>query len=360
MRIDSVSLRGLRCLSEAVLDFPERGAWLLGPNGAGKTSVLEGLCLLGFGRSFRGRVADGLVQRGCEALEVVAHWTDATGRSRVSGLRHRGESWEARLDGVAVASLSELAAPFPVLCFHPESSQLALGPAEERRRALDWLAFHVEPRFAELSRRYTRALRQRNALLRTGARDAEFEPWEHEMGQSAEHLNTWRSTALSLWRPALGPVWSVLASGAEAPELGLRPGWRSAEAGLADLLLLNRPRDRELGYTTIGPQRADLDLGQAFGAGAEHWSRGQAKLLALSLQLAMAQALRDWTGERSLLLLDDLQAELDSQRQAAVLDWVCTEGYQTLISGTRIEPGHRERTPDWAVFHVEHGAIRPA
>lgn len=357
MRIDSVSLRGLRCLSDVSLSLPERGAWLLGPNGAGKTSVLEGLCLLGFGRSFRGRVADGLVQRGREALEVVAHWTDATGRSRVSGLRHRGESWEARLDGVAVASLSELAAPFPVLCFHPESSQLVLGPAEERRRALDWLAFHVEPRFAELSRRYTRALRQRNALLRAAAADAEFEPWEHEMGQCAEGLNTWRGTALALWRPALAPVWSALAAGAEAPELSLRPGWRSAEANLADLLLLNRPRDRELGYTTIGPQRADLDLGQAFGTEAEHWSRGQAKLLALSLQLAMAQALRDWTGEHSLLLLDDLQAELDPQRQEAVLAWVGAQGYQTLVSGTGIQPRHRERTRGWAMFHVEQGTI---
>lgn len=356
MRVEALEVRGLRCLSAANLALPAAGAWLVGPNGVGKTSVLEALCLLGFGRSFRGRVADGLIQRGRDTLEVVARWTDEGGRRRVSGLRHHGEGWVGRLDGVAVASLSELAAPFPVLCFHPESSQLVVGPAEERRRGLDWLAFHVEPRFADLSRRYARALKQRNALLRARAADAEFEPWEREMGQCAAALNAQRQSALELWRPALLAVWPALAQGCAAPGLELRPGWRQSEASLADLLLLNRARDRETGYTTIGPQRADLDLGSPFGVEAGQLSRGQAKLTALALQLAQAEALRGASGERSLLLLDDLQAELDPGRQSAVLDWVREAGYQALVTGTRIEAGHHDRTPGWAVFHVEPGA----
>ena len=359
MRVESVEIRGLRCLSDVALTLPAGGAWLVGPNGAGKTSVLEALCLLGFGRSFRGRVADGLVQRGRESLDVVARWVDDAGRARVSGLRHHGERWEARLDGAAVASLSELAAPFPVLCFHPESSQLVIGPAEERRRALDWLAFHVEPRFAEWARRYGRALKQRNALLRAQAPDAEFEPWEREMGLAAAGLNAQRAAALSLWQPTVERLWPALASAAEPPSLSLRPGWRAAEAELADLLLLNRGRDRELGYTTVGPQRADVGLGTAFGVEAGGLSRGQAKLLALALQLGQAEALKAWSGERSLLLLDDLQAELDAARQSAVLDWVCAGGYQTVVTGTDLAPWHRDRTADWALFHVEHGIVTP-
>jgi DNA replication and repair protein RecF len=358
MHVDSVEVRGLRCLSAALLSIPAAGAWVVGPNGAGKTSMLEALCLLGFGRSFRGRVADGLVQQGQDALEVVARWTDGSGRSRVSGLRHRGDTWEGRLDGAAVGSLSELAAPFPVLCFHPESSRLVTGPAEERRRALDWLAFHVEPRFAVLSRRYARALRQRNALLRVSRPDDEFEPWERELGQTADAITAQRQAALSLWQPAVGRVWESLNGDVGAPDLQLRAGWRQGEVPLSDLLLLNRGRDRELGYTTIGPQRADLSLGRPFGVEGEQLSRGQAKLLALTLLLAQAEALRLWTGERSLMLLDDLQAELDAQRQAAVLAWVRASGYQTLVTGTRIEPDHVAACPGWAMFHVERGAVR--
>jgi DNA replication and repair protein RecF len=88
---------------------------------------------------------------------------------------------------------------------------------------------------------------------------------------------------------------------------------------------------------------------------AEQLSRGQAKLVALALVLAQAEALREWSGERSLLLLDDLQAELDPSRQAAVLDWVGCASYQTLVSGTRWDEVLASRAPGWAVFHVEQG-----
>ena len=357
LRVDSVEIRGLRCLGNAVLAFPPGGAWLVGPNGAGKTSVLEALCLLGFGRSFRGRVAEGVIQRGSPSLEVVARWSDDAGRSRVSGLRHSGDQWEARLDGSSVATLSELAAPFPVLCFHPESSQVVTGPAEERRRALDWLAFHVEPRFADAARRYTRALKPRNALLRTGAADREFEPWEREMSQTADVLSTHRASAVALWQPALDRAWPALAESATPPLLQLRPGWRQVEASLGDLLLLNRSRDRELGYSTVGPQRADIGFGQPFDVESDQLSRGQAKLVAMGLVLAQAEALRAWSGERSLLLLDDLQAELDPGRQAAVVDWVEAAGYQALVTGTRLEGALAERVPAHAVFHVEQGGL---
>jgi DNA replication and repair protein RecF len=171
----------------------------------------------------------------------------------------------------------------------------------------------------------------------------------------AEGLAAQRATALGLWQPALDRVWPTMAPGLQPPLLQLRPGWRQSEALLTDLLLLNRSRDRELGYTTIGPQRADVDLGQPCGVDPGQLSRGQSKLVALALVLSQAEALRGWSGERSLLLLDDLQAELDPGRQAAVIDWVASTECQTLVSGTRSDPVLAARTPDWALFHVEHG-----
>ncbi|MCE2945306.1 MAG: DNA replication and repair protein RecF [Xanthomonadaceae bacterium] len=358
MRVTRVQVEGLRSLHGVDIAADHAALWLQGANGAGKTSVLEALCLMGYGRSFRGRVSDGLVGKGQAELRVVVHWREASGARHVAGLEHRGDGWTARLDGAPVDRLSSLAAPFPVLAFHPQSSETVTGSAEERRRLVDWSTFHVEPAFAEASRRYARALKQRNALLRAGAPDPEFEFWEQSMDEAAVRMTQARERAVDRLVPELEALWPSLAGGAEPPLLSWRPGWK-IDAALGDLLFLHRSRDRELGYTTAGPHRADLALGRPFGVEASQWSRGQAKLLALALVLAQAEAAaRD--GRSPVLLLDDLRAELDRVRFEAVLDRVVSRGWQAWITGTEVDMAAVARLPDLAVFHVEQGGCWPA
>ncbi len=358
MRVTRLQVGGLRSLRDVDLAIDHPSVWLEGANGAGKTSVLEALCLIGYGRSFRGRVSEGLLAAGSSALQVVVHWQDADERSHVAGLEHRGDGWTARLDGQSVDRLSALAAPFPVLAFHPESSQTVTGPAEERRRLVDWSTFHVEPSFGDASRRYARALKQRNSLLRSGAPDLEFDFWEQAMDEAAARITQARERAVDRLMPELDALWPTLAGDAAPATLLWRPGWKT-DTALGDLLYLNRARDRELGYTTVGPHRGDLALGRPYGVEAGQWSRGQAKLLALALVLAQAEALGR-EGQRPLLLLDDLRAELDALRFAAVLELVATRGWQAWITGTDVDPAARARLPGLGVFHVEHGRCRPA
>ena len=109
MHVTRLDLRHLRRFREATL-APGPGLNLItGDNGAGKTSVLEALHLMAYGRSFRGRVRDGLVQAGAPALEVFVEWSESgrlrlctgTGgvadavqgytRVRKAGLRHNGQ-----------------------------------------------------------------------------------------------------------------------------------------------------------------------------------------------------------------------------------------------------------------------------
>src|SRR4249919_1671269 len=102
MRVTRLDMGNLRRFQRASL-LPGPGINLLtGDNGAGKTSVLEALHLMAYGRSFRGRVRDGLVQAGAESLEVYVEWREEPlvgttasgnpdGRLRRAGLRHSGQ-----------------------------------------------------------------------------------------------------------------------------------------------------------------------------------------------------------------------------------------------------------------------------
>src|SRR5690625_7530574 len=85
MQVKRLQIRELRRLVDVGIAPGPGLNLLLGDNGAGKTSVLEALHLMAYGRSFRGRVRDGLVRTGAEALEIYVEWEQA-GRERRAGL----------------------------------------------------------------------------------------------------------------------------------------------------------------------------------------------------------------------------------------------------------------------------------
>ncbi|HLU12354.1 MAG TPA: DNA replication/repair protein RecF [Arenimonas sp.] len=358
MRLNLLRIRNLRCLAEAEL-APAPGLNLVtGGNGAGKTSLIEAVHLLGYGRSFRGRVRDGLVRSGQPALELFAEWQDGQGRARRVGLRHSGQDWEARLDGAPAPSLTELCAELAVVTFEPGSHELIAGAGEHRRRFLDWALFHVEPEFLPVWRRYARALKQRNALLKRQPPASALAPWDQELAQSGEALTRLRGAYLDRLEPVLADTASEF-----LPELGragLRflPGWRREEQDLADALLLARERDLALGYTSLGPHRADWQVDYPALPGREALSRGQEKLTALACVLAQARAFAAERGEWPLVCLDDLASELDRSHLAQALTAVLASGAQVLLTATEMPDLLTGPLAPQALFHVEQGRLR--
>ena len=357
MLIQLLRLEAFRRFEAVELQLRPGFNLLTGDNGSGKTSVLEALHLLAHGRSFRGRVRDGLVQQGKPALHAYAEW-EAAGLRHRAGLRHTGSSWEARLDGEDVRQLGQLCAALAVVSFEPGSHALVDGGSEVRRRYLDWGMFHVEHAFMPQWRRYARALKQRNALLRQSAASGQLEAWEHELAASGEGLTQLREVYVAGLQPCLSRLLSTLLPAAGGVELSLQPGWKRQELSLADALLLARERDLALGYTTLGPHRADLRVSLRDLPGREGLSRGQTKQLALALLLGQAAHLAGLKGEWPVLQLDDLGSELDRHHQRRLLGVLADSGAQVLVTGTEPPAGLLETGVDAAMFHVEHGCLR--
>lgn len=366
MHLTRLTASGVRNL--APLDLrPDPGLNLvLGDNGAGKTSLLEAVHLLAYGRSFRGRVRDGLIRTGEQALEVFAEWEEPRVARRRAGLRHSGQAWTGRLDGEPVQQLGDLCAALAAITFEPGSHALVTAGAEARRRYLDWGLFHVErdgeDAFRLTWRRYARALKQRNALLKQRAPASQLDAWDAELASAAEPLDRQRQAYVDRLQPALQTLSREL-----VPQLGegrfeYRPGWRREQLPLADALLLARERDLAAGFTSVGPHRADWRIGHASRPGGETLSRGQAKLTALACLLAQAQDFATQRAHWPVFLLDDLTAELDRGHQERLLARLRASGAQVFVTGTE-RPGGLEGA-GWvpALFHVEQGRIesRPA
>lgn len=364
MQIKRLDLRRLRNLGDVSL-VPGPGLnLLLGDNGAGKTSVLEGLHLMAYGRSFRVRVRDGLIQRGAEALEVYAEWCDSRDNAahpRRAGLRHSGHAWEGRLDGQPVAQIGDLCAAFKVVTVEPGSHALISGGSEIRRRFLDWGLFHVEQDYLPQWRRYSRALKQRNALLKAGVAGSQLDAWDQELASAASPLDARREAYLFRLQALVQTVAARIAPALGAPTLEFLPGWRRADLSLEDALLVARDRDRAAGHTSVGPHRADWRLRFESALAQGSLSRGQAKQAALCCLLAQAcDCAEQDAGQWPVLALDDLASELDAHHQRQVLEYLAPGNAQIFITGTEA-PGHWPRSvmAQARRFHVEHGVIRP-
>jgi DNA replication and repair protein RecF len=355
MKFESLRIAGLRCL-EGVSIAPAPGiSVFVGANGAGKTSVLEAAYLLSHGRSFRAGSRDVLLKRGATALSVFAEVRDGDGRARRLGLGRESGRWQARVDGDAV-SLGSLVQECAVVCFEPGSHDLIAGPSDERRRFLDWGLFHVERGFVNQWRRYQRALKQRNALLRSGPPvDGNLmDPWESELAASGEALSSYRKTYLDRLLPHIqGFMGNVL------PELGeftirYKGGWDEA-MDLAATLFERRGRDVGRGHTTAGPHRADFTIAFEHAPLREHLSRGQEKLCALACLLGQASLHAEMRGEWPVVCLDDLASELDRTHQEWVVAQLMGRDVQVLVTGTEVP--HALIDQPVTVFHVEQGGV---
>ena len=359
MILTRLQVRQLRCVAAAELQPGPGLNLIVGRNGAGKSSLVEAVHLLGYGRSFRGRVADGLIRSGQPHVEVYAEWDDSRGQPHRAGLRHSGTRWEGRLDGASVPSLAEFCARIAVVTFEPGSHDLIGGGAEHRRRFLDWGLFHVEPDFLPLWRRYSRALKQRNALLKLAPGRAQLDPWDAELADAGERLTRLREQYLTALEPALAREAAAFLPELGAASLVFRPGWKRDDLVLADALLLARERDMASGYTSVGPHRADWRLDFDALPGRESFSRGQEKLVALACILGQAQDFAARQGEWPLVCLDDLASELDADHQRQVLDSVLASGAQVLLTGTHVPEAVRDTGSEFRLFHVEHGQVTP-
>lgn len=368
MRLTRLHVQDLRSLRAVELS-PGAGLNLLtGANGAGKTSLLEAVHLLAYGRSFRGRVRDGLVRTGAAAVEVFAQWEEplADGaRQRRAGLRHTGQAWTGRLDGTPVSLLGELCAALAAITFEPGSHALLSGAGEPRRRYLDWGLFHVEQdtqggAFFLTWRRYARALKQRNALLKQGGgTTSQLDVWDAELASAGEPLAAYRQAYLERLQTLLAQRSRELVPMLGEAGFQAQPGWRSEQLSLADALLLARDRDIAAGFTSVGPHRADWRIVHDARPAHEALSRGQAKLTALAVLLAQAEDFALRRHQWPVVLLDDLASELDLGHQQRLIEYLHRSNAQVLITGNDAPSALRDY-PDTTVFHVEQGRIERA
>ncbi len=356
MPIESLSLRRFRNLQPFELSLSPQLNVFLGDNAAGKTSILEALFMLARGRSFRTTQVDKLIQFGESDFQVLARLTSANGRAFPVGLQRAPGKLVCRIDGKPVKRLSELATLFPVHWVGGNLHTLVEDGPAYRRQFLDWGLFHVKPDYLRIWKRFNKALKQRNAALRTGAGARATQAWDTELAVAAERLHQDRKDYLDELKAALSAISPGFSISSDPIDIHYRKGWPRGAAYL-ETLSESLGKDQESGFTRAGPQRAELRFTVDGKPAQERLSRGQQKVFITTLHVAQAQRLYQETGHTSLFLLDDLGAELDSKNQQAILGLLGSIDAQVFVTAIEF-PILPQRLGSLAKqFHVKHGLV---
>ena len=397
MIVEQLSLVDFRNYAVAEVSLHAGTNVFVGRNGQGKTNLAEAIGYFATLGSHRVSQDAPMVRDGANAAIVRTRLAHGDRRIILEAQLNRTGSNKARVNGSPVKT-AELPRYAQVVLFAPEDLQIVRGDPSSRRRFADQLLIQRAPRMAGVLSDYERVLKQRTALLKSararGMRGDELttlDVWDDKLVQLGSQVIRARLALAADLAGPLAQAYSTIAGADHRPELewtltidgataddddpaGLRDETTSTsnasssvhvaaarssediEAAFRQVLTAKRVAELERGVTLVGPHRDDLLLRVRGLPVKGYASHGESWSVALSLRLASAQLLREHSmlGD-PVLILDDVFAELDSDRRAR-LAGVVADFEQVIVTAAveaDVPPELRSRT-----VYVEAGTIR--
>lgn len=327
--IEHLTLQSFRNITEIKMPFSPGIHFIFGENGSGKTSLLESLYSLTHGRSFRSRQTQQMVQDNKDLFRVIISIRNDSAPYLIGWEKHKKKDSILKVNGDIIQQFSTIAAKFPTLFIDTDSHrQLASGP-KSRRQFIDWAVFHCIPEYHAVWRNYQTCLAQRNSALKS---NLDVSPWTKGLCAYANKIDEFRQAVTTEWSDHFNFF---------LPKFDLTPlllsvkydrGW-DVEKSLDDCLQENYEKDLRLGFTHSGPHRADLKVYTNKDLVFQRLSQGQQKVITYAMRLSQARLLKKSYSKNSLILIDDLPAELDQPKRRSVISALEELSAQSLITG---------------------------
>jgi DNA replication and repair protein RecF len=342
-----LQLRNFRCFESLGIEFSPGFNFFTGRNGQGKTSILEAACVLLRLQSQRSSTLAPVVRFGEKSFAVSGHGGDHLLEFRYSPLHRR-----VGFDQIEQHTPDEYLRVARVVSFANTDIELIRGGAETRRRYLDFLATQIDPVYRPTLRAYERALRSRNALLKSShPRPRELAAYDPPLLEYGAKLSAMRARLVERLAPFAAVAHGEISGTGESLELEFSPGNRDDFArDLAD----SRAQETRLRQTVVGPHRDDIQIRVEAHPANQYASEGQQRTVALALKIAQARVFMVEGGTPPLLLIDDIFGELDPVRRNSLLQHLPVDA-QKLVTATTMQ--WCESGVEGPVFELQDGRL---
>jgi DNA replication and repair protein RecF len=343
MFLKKISLFNYKNFSEASFEFDSKINCFVGKNGIGKTNVLDAIYHLAYGKSYFNPLAVQNIKHNEEFFVIDGEFEKSERSEQIVSSFKKGQKKILKRNGKPYEKFSDHIGFIPLVIISPADNDLIIEGSETRRKFIDSVISQLDSSYLQELIQYQKIISQRNALLKYFALNHVFETdtlsiYNEQLNDLGQNIFEKRKQFIDNFLPIFNKHHHAISGSEEKVQLVYES--HLFEGTTLQLLEQNLAKDRALQYTSVGIHKDDLAF-QIDGFPIKKFgSQGQQKSFLIALKLAQFEFVKKQSGEKPILLFDDIFDKLDETRVSKIVAMVNQEEFgQLFISDT-----HPERT----------------
>lgn len=358
MRIDSIKLYQFRNLEDGVVKFSPGVTLIVGRNGQGKTSLIESIALLSTAKSFRSSKAAELSRWGTEESSAFARINRQSVDEEI-GVVIKGARRQFYRNGAKLASVAEALGLLTTVVFTPDMLSMVKGAPALRRSFIDKHVIDLNPTAYDQFSSYAAALKNKNVIIRSGESSEKLlDPWNLIMAREGARIRRLRREFINRLTPAADSEFREFAPSDGQLEMRLEGDSGEDEEDILKAIRAGIRRELSARSAIIGPHRDDLLISIGGVDARAFASQGQTRCVVLALLTGAISVIEEDSGDSPVVLLDDVNSELDSERSASFFNLLLNKKRQILVTGTDASLSALNLPSDVTRAELEQGRLR--
>ncbi len=364
MHIEDISIVNFKNLKEVNLEFSQKLNCFIGKNGSGKTNLLDAVYYLSFCKSFSNSIDLLNINHEENFFMLNGNYKRREANEAVSCGLKRGHKKQFKRNSKIYKRLLEHIGLLPLVMITPGDVELISGGSDERRKFMDGVISQYNQQYLNDLVKYNRALMQRNNLLKQFATDRFFdsdliEIWNHQLIEYGSRIHEQRKEFIAKLIPVFQRYYSFISQDNEKVSLVHQSALY--DESMEDLLKNSLQKDRAIQFTTQGVHKDDLVFYIGDHPIKKLGSQGQMKTYLVALKLAQFDFVKEISGLKPILLLDDIFDKLDEFRVEQIVKVVAGEQFgQIFITDTNrshLDAIIKKMDTDFCIFNVDSGTV---
>ncbi|HPE75981.1 MAG TPA: DNA replication/repair protein RecF [Draconibacterium sp.] len=364
MQIEDISIVNFKNLKEVQIEFSSKLNCFIGKNGAGKTNILDAVYYLSFCKSFSTTVDLLNINHEESFFMLNGNYQRLESTENISVGFKKGGGKQFKRNTKVYKKLLEHIGLLPLVMITPSDVNIILGGSDERRKFMDGVISQYNQNYLDDLQKYNRALQQRNNLLRQFALNRNFqvdllELWDIQLIEYGKRIHDERREFVEKLIPVFQRYYSFISQDNEKVSLVHESGLYNND--FEELLKESIVKDRAVQFTTQGIHKDDLVFYLGDYPIRKLGSQGQMKTYLVSLKLAQFDFVKEISGLKPILLLDDIFDKLDQFRVEQIVKVVAGEQFgQIFLTDTNrehLDSIIKKMDADFRIFNVDSGKV---